>query len=142
MLLLDVNILVCAHREELARHREFRTWLERLVDSDQAFGVPELVLSGFLRIVTHPKIFDEPTPQEIALELVEEIRSHPSHLEVRPGARHWSIFVDLCRRTGARGNLVPDAYLAALAIESGCTWMTSDRDFKKFPGLDWSHPLD
>ena len=59
-----------------------------------------------------------------------------------PGPRHWEIVVDLCRRTAVRGNLVPDAYIAALAIESGCEWITTDRDYSRFPGLKWRHPLD
>ena len=57
-----------------------------------------------------------------------------------PGPRHWEIFARLCRESEARGNLVPDAYLAALAIESGCEWVTTDRDFSRFPGLRWKTP--
>lgn len=59
-----------------------------------------------------------------------------------PGERHWEIFTRLCRSARARGNLVPDAYLAALAIESGTEWITTDRDYARFPGLRWRHPLD
>jgi PIN domain len=59
-----------------------------------------------------------------------------------PGASHWKIFVDLCRRSDARGNLVPDAFHAALAIELGCEWLTLDRGFARFPGLKWRHPSD
>lgn len=61
---------------------------------------------------------------------------------LHPSPDHWSLFVDLCTRTEARGNLVPDAWFAALAIESGCTWVTTDRDFARFPGLRWQHPLE
>jgi len=59
-----------------------------------------------------------------------------------PGKRHWAIFTRLCRDVEAKGNLVPDAYLAALAIESGCEWVTTDRDFARSSGLRWRHPLD
>ena len=142
MLLLDVNVLVYAHREEVPRHAEYRSWLEELIESGEAFGVADLVLSGFLRIVTHPKIFKQPSPQDGALAFVEEIRSQPSCPVVKPGARHWGIFLDVCRETSARGNLIPDAYLPALAVESDCTWVTTDGDYADFSGLDWRHPLD
>jgi toxin-antitoxin system PIN domain toxin len=77
-----------------------------------------------------------------ALAFVEEVRDQPNCVIVRPGPRHWELFTDLCRRVNARGNLVPDAYLAALAIESGSEWITTDRDYARFPGLRWRHPLD
>jgi predicted nucleic acid-binding protein len=60
---------------------------------------------------------------------------------VRPGPRHWEIFVDLCRAGRATGKLVPDAFHAAVAIEHGCEWVTTDADFSRFPGFRWSHPL-
>jgi hypothetical protein len=61
---------------------------------------------------------------------------------VTPGSRHWTLFLDLCRKAGAKGNLVSDAYHAALAIESGCEWITTDRDFARFPGLRWRTPFE
>jgi toxin-antitoxin system PIN domain toxin len=101
-----------------------------------------MVLSGFLRVVTHPRVFKEPTPPEIALEFAERLRGSPAADPLAPGERHWGIFVDLCRRTRAIGNVVPDAYLAALAIEHRGTWITADRAFARFPGLRWENPLD
>ena len=116
--------------------------MEDLIGSDRAFGMVDLVLSGFLRIVTHPRIFADPTPLDVALAFVEEIRSRPNCGAVNPGKRHWSIFTELCIAAGARGNLVPDAWLAALVIESGAEWVTSDRDYARFPGLRWRHPFE
>lgn len=141
MILPDVNVLVYAHRQDTPNHDRYRDWLEGVLNSDQVFGVAELVLSGFLRIVTHPKIFRAPTPLDIALAFVEQIRTHPRCVLVQPGARHWDIFSQLCRATAATGNLIPDAYLAALAMESGHEWITTDRGFARFPGLRWRHPL-
>lgn len=92
------------------------------------------VLSGFVRIITQ-KIFDPPTPVADALDFIASIRSHPDYMAIRPGDKHLDIFADFCRHTNARGNLVPDAYLAAMAVESDCTWVTMDADFRKFPGL-------
>jgi uncharacterized protein len=141
MQLVDVNVLVYAFREDLPRHDDCASWLRGLVSGAHPFGIPDLVLSGFLRIVTHPRIFKAPTPIDEALAFAEKLRESPMYVSVAPGPRHWSIFAGLCRAAGARGNLVPDAYLAALAIESGGEWITTDRDYSRFPGLKWRVPL-
>jgi toxin-antitoxin system PIN domain toxin len=93
-------------------------------------------------VVTHPRVFAAPTPLAEALDFLRQVRDRPNRVEVAPGARHWSLFTALCERTGATGNRVPDAYLAALAIESGSEWITTDRGFARFPGLSWRHPLE
>lgn len=142
MLAPDVNVLVYAHREELPEHDACRRWLEALVSGEAAFGIAELVLSGFLRIVTHPRIFKTPTPLDAALAFVHELRDQPHCVPLTPGERHWAIFERLCLATGARGNVIADAYLAALAIESGSEWVTTDRDYSRFPGLRWRRPVD
>jgi toxin-antitoxin system PIN domain toxin len=141
VILTDVNVLVYAHREEAADHSRFREWLETLVVQPEAFAISELVLSGFVRVVTHPRIFHPPTPLTTALEFCRVLRDQPNAVIVEAGERHWSIFTDLCTRAGVRGDLVADSYLAALAIESGCEWITTDRDFARFPGLRWRHPF-
>jgi hypothetical protein len=142
MLLPDVNVLVFAHREDLRDHERYRAWLEGVVDGPEAFGLSDLVLSGFLRVVTHPRVFATPTPLERALEFAEAVRSASNRVRISPGERHWEIFTALCREAQARGNLVPDAWFAALAIESGSEWITADRDYARFPGLRWRHPLE
>ena len=141
MILPDVNVLVYAHREDAADHRRYREWLEQAVSSDAAYGLSELVLSGFLRIVTHPRVFTSPSPLDDATAFCEQLRDRSNRVAIAPGPRHWSIFVRLCREAGAKGNLVPDAFLAAMAIEHGCEWITTDRDFARFDGLRWAHPL-
>lgn len=141
MILLDVNVLVYAHREDVPKHAAMRAWLENMVAGEEPFGLAELVLSGFLRVVTHPQIFTVPSPLEDALAAVEALRAQANCVVVAPGPRHWEIFVELCREANARGRLIPDAYLAALAIESGSEWITTDRDFARFGGLRWRHPL-
>jgi len=140
MLLADVNILVYAHREDSPRHLECLQWLETLINSDQSFALSELVLSGFLRIVTHPKIFNPPSTLHDALEFAEQIRNRPNCIIVSPQERHWDIFTNLCRQSNAKGNLIPDAYHAALVIETGSEWITTDHDFSQFSGLRWSQP--
>ena len=142
MLLCDVNVLVYAHREDVANHRAYREWLEDVINGDQAYAVSDLVLSGFVRIVTHPKIFGRPSTPRDALAFSDQLRGQPGCVPVQPGPRHWDIFRRLCGASGAKGNLVPDAYLAALAIEAGCEWITTDRDFSRFPGLRWRLPFN
>ncbi len=138
---LDVNVLVYAFREDVPDHAAHRGWLAALAGSDESFGISDLVLSGFLRIVTHPRIFDPPTPLAAALEFAEALRSQPGCVPISPGRRHWDIFTRLCRDSGAKGNLIPDAYLAAMAIENGGEWISNDRDFSRFRGLRWRSPL-
>jgi len=142
VILLDVNVLVYAHREETDRHADYRRWLEGTLDSPAGCGVSDLVLSGCLRILTHPRVFDPPTPLRRAIEYVGLLRAHERMTLLAPGDRHWSIFLDLCRRCAARGNLVADAWHAALAIETGAEWITTDRDYARFEGLRWRHPLE
>lgn len=141
MILIDVNVLVYAHRADAADHRAHREWLEGVASGDEAFGLAELALSGFLRIVTHPKVFAKPSPLSAAIAFADELRAQPTAVLIAPGPRHWGIFVDLCRRAAVKGNHVPDAYYAAMAIEHGCEWITTDRGFGRFPGLRWRHPL-
>lgn len=140
MVLADVNVLVAAYRDDSSHHLPCRAWLERVLGADEAFGVSTLVLSGFLRIVTHPRVFAVPSSLEHASRFVRTIVEQPHCVLVSPGSRHWGIFSRLCADAKARGNLIPDAYLAALAIESGCDWITLDRDFARIDGLRWSTP--
>ena len=141
MRLCDVNVLVNAHRALQPHHEPAYAWLEGTLRTKEAFGMSELVLSSFLRVVTRRSRFlPEPTPLAEAMSFVEVIRSRRHHVPVRPGSRHFTSFTDLVRRTNSRGKLVPDAWFAALAIESGCHWSTFDRDFARFPGLAWSVP--
>jgi toxin-antitoxin system PIN domain toxin len=142
MLLADVNVLVYAHRSDAQNHPAYRRWLEDVINGDQAYGMADIVLSGFLRVVTHPRVFNPPSDITAALAFVSEIRNQPNCVIVSPGNRHWGIFTHLCETTEAKGNLVPDAYLAALAIESGSEWVTTDQDYSRFPQLKWRHPLE
>ncbi len=142
MILPDVNVLVYAFREASPGHAQYRDWLRARVASPEAFGLSDLVLSGVMRILTHPSVFSPPTPTDAALEFVDALRSQPNAVLIAPGPRHWEIFSQLCVSARAKGNLIPDAYHAALAIEHGCEWITTDRDYARFPALRWRHPLD
>jgi toxin-antitoxin system PIN domain toxin len=138
----DVNVLVHAFNADDPVHEDYRAWLESAAGGPEPFGLASVVASGFVRVVTHPKVLAEPLAVVDALDLLAELRAAPAVVPLEPGARHRVLFDDLCRRTGARGNAVPDASLAALAIEHGCTWISADRGFARYPGLRFRHPLD
>ncbi len=140
MLMPDVNILVGAFRTDSAHHTEVKRWLESAVRSTETVGLSDAVLSGFVRIVTHRRIFMVPTPLNMALNQVEMLRNAPGVLRVAPGGGYWDIFARLCRDADARGNLVAGASHATTAMEAGATWTTLDRDFPRFAGLKWDTP--
>jgi toxin-antitoxin system PIN domain toxin len=141
MMLMDVNVLVYAHREDVPDHTEYRQWLESILASGRAYGFSELVLSGFIRVVTHPKVFMQPSPLASAVAFAEQIRSPEHASRLAPGSRHCSLFLRCIEKTQARGNDIPDAYHAALALEWDCEWITTDKGFKRFKGLRVRHPL-
>ena len=139
--LLDVNVLVNAYRRDAPQHAEFAKYVAALIAGAQPYAIPSVVLSGFFRIATHPRVFTPPSKFDDALIFAEQVRSQPHCVIATPGARHWEIFVRLCLSGDARGNLVSDAYLAAIAVENGAELVTADRGFSRWPGLRWRHPL-
>ena len=139
MQLPDVNVLIYAHREDAPEHARYATWLRMLTVSAEPFALSEIVLAGYIRLVTNKKIFSPPTPVETAIAFCQRLAARPRAVMVRPTPRHWEVFVKLCR--DIEGPLVSDAYLAALAIEHGCELITTDSDFARFAGLRWRHPL-
>jgi len=142
MLLLDVNVLLYAHKQDLPQHPAYAEWLQTMVAASQTFAVTSALLSSFIRIATSPRIFKPPSSLDQALAFTEALRAQPHCHILEPSAAHWDIFTNLCREVNATGNLVPGTYLAALAIEQDCELATADRGFARFPGLCWRHPLD
>jgi toxin-antitoxin system PIN domain toxin len=142
MYLIDVNILAYAFRSEMPDSDRYAAWLEGLLSSGEPFGMADLVMSGFLRIVTHPKIFVPPSTLDRAMQFIFDVTNNPNCIRILPGAKHWDIFLKICKETQAEGNRISDAYFAALAIESNCEWITADRHFACFSGLKWRHPFD
>jgi toxin-antitoxin system PIN domain toxin len=132
VILLDVNVLIYAHRAELPQHAAGLAFLNGLLDGDDGFAASSVILSSFLRITTHHRVFDPPTPMNAALAFVAVLQAHPAYVALEPGDRHWKILEQLCRLPGIRGPLVTDAWIAALAIEHGCELATSDGDFRRF----------
>ncbi len=140
MILPDVNVLVHAFRSDSPDHVTCRPWLEGLINGDGQYGMSPHVLSGVVRVATHPKVFLQPSDLDEVLSFCDALLSPPHCVVIQPGGRHWEIFKRLCKDTNACGNLVPDAWFAAMAIESGCEWISLDRDYARFPGLRWRVP--
>jgi hypothetical protein len=137
----DVNVLVYAHRRDERVHEPYRAWLEALVNDREPFALGVLVAVAFVRIVTNPRIYAQPTPLPAALGVVDQLAAHPRCRLVAPHHDHWGSVAALCRATQATGKLVADAQHAAVAIAEGCTWVTRDADFARFVphGLRWQH---
>lgn len=141
MLIPDVNICIYAMRSDTAEHAVASAWLRSRLVGDEPVGVCDLVLSGLIRITTYHRVFAQPSTPGQALEFCTSLRSAPAAVPIRPGQRHWAIFERLVSRTRSRGNDVADAYLAAIALEQGATWVTRDHGFARFPGLRIHDPL-
>jgi toxin-antitoxin system PIN domain toxin len=141
MLLLDVNVCIHAIREDSTDHEAYRRWVGEALTGEEPVGISELVLSGVIRLLTNHRVFRQPSTTTQALEACNSLRSAPAAIPLRPGPRHWGIFDSLCTEVAAKANAVPDAYHAALAIENGATWITTDRSFARFPGLRWRPPF-
>lgn len=139
---VDVNVLVYAHRADLPQHADYRRLLERLANDDEPLGLADAVLSGFVRVTTNRRIFVEPTALDDAWRAVDELLAAPAAMRITPGPRHWDHFRQLATDIDACGNDVPDAYLAAYALENNATWLSADRGFARFTRLRWVSPLE
>lgn len=137
----DVNVLVYAHRPDERTHPAYRSWLEAAVTDPEPLLLSVLVAVAFVRIVTNPRIYADPTPLAVALATIDRISRHPGCVVVGPGAGHLESVARLCQATGAAGKQVADAQHAAIAIAEGATWVTRDADFGRYQrhGLRWEH---
>ena len=142
MIALDVNVLLAAHRADHPHHDALRAWLDDLVSRREPFTVPAFVWSSFIRIATNRRIFTIPTPVPDAFAFLRAIRAQPQHLALESGERQVELFEQLCLETESSGDLTVDAFLAAFALEHGAAVASLDRDFARFPGLDWLRPGD
>lgn len=140
MMMPDVNVLIYAFRADFTQHSPAKRWLDGVVRSRAAFAVSQLVLSAVVRVTTGPRFTGEPSTLEEAFGFCRDLMIQPQCHLVEPGEGHWDIFERLCRETNTTGPRVTDAWLAALAIEHDCEWVTYDRDYARFPGLKWRVP--
>jgi toxin-antitoxin system PIN domain toxin len=141
VILPDINLLVFAYNADAPQHRVAKRWWEALLTRGEPVGIPWIVALGFMRIMTHPAVLENPVRPEHALADVRSWFAHP-HVEIiQPGPRHLDILESLLRRLDVAGNLLTDAHLAALAIEYQCELHSNDKDFARFSGLRWRDPL-
>ena len=141
MILVDSNLLLYAVNQDLPVHEEARTWLETVFSSGGIVGLPWVVLLGFLRVSTNPRVFKAPLSVEVANDYISEWTSIPTVRLISPGPGHWSILSQLLKITGTAGNLTTDAHIASLAIEHGATVCSADNDFRRFVGVNYLNPL-
>ncbi len=141
MLLPDVNVLLAAFRADHDHHRPARAFLEQARSEATRVGLSDVVLMSVVRLATNTRVFVRPDPIDAVVDYVDALLEGPAQL-LRAGTTHWQRFTALCRHLGLRGNLVPDAYLAALALEQGAELVTFDRGFGRYPGLRWRCLLD
>ena len=140
MKILDVNVLLYACNAESEHHDVVRSWLEAAMNGHESIGMSWPVIVGFLRMSTHPAIFERPLSSETALAQVEEWLSVPVVSLVTEKREHWQVLRELVGDLRAINNLIPDAHLAALALTHGATLVSFDRNFGRFPELRWEVP--
>lgn len=142
MKVVDVNLLLYAVNRDSPQHGAAKEWLERTLQEDEPVALPWVVVLGFLRLGTSPRVFPRPLEPKQALEVVDRWLAHPSVLALAAGEEHWRVLRDLLSQSGTAGNLTTDAHLAALAIENGAELCSTDTDFARFPRVRWSNPLE
>ncbi len=141
MILVDANLLVYAHVASFPQHERARTWLDDRINAAAPVGIPWPSLLAFVRIVSNPRIFDRPAAVSTAWLQVESWLATRSVWVPLPTERHQDVLAPLMASAEGRANLVPDAHLAALAIEHGLVLCSTDGDFARFDGLEWQNPL-
>jgi toxin-antitoxin system PIN domain toxin len=142
VILVDSNLLLYAFDAGACYHGRARSWLENVLDSSEQVGFAWVTLLAFVRIGTNPSALSRALSLEEATTILSSILERRNTILLHPGERHWSLLRQLLVNSQARGDLVTDAHLAALAIEHGATVCTTDRDFARFPGLRWQNPLE
>lgn len=141
MKLIDLNLLIYAVNRAAATHAAARAWLEEVLSGGEAVALPWVVLLGFLRLTTNPRIMARPLTAEQAMRVVDGWLARPMVVALHPGDDHWPILRELLASSGTAGNLITDAHLAALAIEHGAELCSADGDFARFARLRWVNPL-
>ena len=142
MIMVDANILLYAYDANSSRHATARKWLQEAFSTGEPVRLAWVVILAFLRLTTQPAILARPLSLDEAIAIVQEWLNSPNVGIAAPTARHWEILRTILPAGQAKGRLVTDAPLAALAIEHGAVLYTNDRGFTRFPGLKWSNPLD
>jgi len=142
VIVLDANVLLYAYDVNSEKHTKARVWVEQVLSDGTPVGLPWQTVAAFIRVVTNPRLPGKRFTPEEAAQIVDQWLGQPNVRLLAPGDQHWVTFRQMMIDGQARGPLVSDAQLAALAIEYGGILQTTDRDFARFPGLRWSNPLE
>jgi toxin-antitoxin system PIN domain toxin len=137
----DLNLIIYAHNRVSPLHAGAKSWWEAAVDGTETVGLPWVVTTGFIRIITTKGLADPPFTMSLALHLVNQWFSYPAVQPIEPGPHHLRHLSDLLSQVQVGGKLVTDAHLAAIAIEHRAALHTHDRDFERFSGLRLYDPL-
>ncbi|MBC8089349.1 MAG: type II toxin-antitoxin system VapC family toxin [Phycisphaerae bacterium] len=141
MKILDLNLLIYAMNVASPLHASAKDWLETLLSGEESIALPWIVVVGFLRVTTHPRVLPRPLTPEAAMGVIDALveRPHLSLLSTPDG--HWTVLRNLIAKSGTAGNLATDAHLAAIAIQHDAELCSADSDFGRFAGLRWTNPL-
>ena len=142
MIVPDINLLVYAHNARAPEHRAARAWWEGCLNGTEPVGLSWTAMSGFIRLMTHPRVFARPMATAAAIDRVQEWLDQPVVQIIHPGAKFPALFFKFLTRLGTAGNLTTDAQLAALAVERQAELHSNDTDFTRFHGLRWTNPLE
>jgi uncharacterized protein len=141
VILIDANLLIYAHVSTFVQHNRARDWLDQQLNGAGPVGLPWTSVLAFLRLVTNPRVFEHPEPMDDAWRQVRAwLECEPTWLP-QPTERHEELLGQFLMLPGMHGNLVPDAHLAALAVEHGLTLCSTDGDFARFDSLRWINPI-
>ncbi len=141
MILVDANLLLYAEDSLATSHAAARSWWDARLSGDDPVCLCWTVLTAFVRIGTNPRVYERPLSVDEAVGRIQSWLEQPCVRMIHATSRHLDVFGHLLATGQATGNLVPDAHLAALAIEHGCVLCSTDGDFARFPGLQWKNPL-
>ena len=142
MILVDANLLLYAYDSESPHHEPARNWLESTLSSGQPVRFALVTLLAFVRIASDRRVYARPMPPPEACSLVEEWLALPNVRVLQPGPRAWRLLGRMCEEGQAKGAMVMDAHLAALATEHGARVATTDRDFMRFPDIELVNPVN
>jgi toxin-antitoxin system PIN domain toxin len=140
VILADANVLIGAFRADANSHQACRAWIQKVMTRGETLALSSTILASVIRITTNRRAFDPPSSLQDAIGYCDDLISLPDAVLLSPGPSHWPIFSHLCQTSAVTGNLVTDAWIAALAIENNCELVSLDRDFAKFKGLKFSTP--
>ena len=141
MKIVDLNILLYAVSPSFDQHIAVNAWWNNAMIDEEPIGLPWIVLAGFIRLATNPRVFPRPLPVVTALNTIEAWLTYPNTRLVQETDNHWRILRELLENTGAAGHLTTDAHLATMAISHGAILVSCDNDFARFNGLRWQNPL-